>query len=59
MAASGIYSSMIIFVVSFLRENSFINCGVKEGQTGKEKENDVEGNSAISEGLNRTPIARC
>jgi hypothetical protein len=28
MAACGIYPFMIVFVVSFLRENSFINCGM-------------------------------
>jgi hypothetical protein len=29
---------LIVFVVSFLGENSFINCGVKEEKAGKEKE---------------------
>jgi hypothetical protein len=41
-----------------LRENSFINCGVKEEQAGKEKEKNVKGNIAISEGLNKTPVTR-
>jgi len=50
---------MIVFVVSFLRENSFINCGVKEEQAGKEKEINVKGNTAIYEGLNKTPVTRC
>jgi hypothetical protein len=38
---------MIVFVVSFLRENSFINCAVKEEQAGKENEKNVKGNIAI------------
>jgi hypothetical protein len=50
---------MIVFVVSFLREKSFINCGVKEEQVGKEKEKNGKGNSAVPEGLNKTPVTRC
>jgi len=50
---------MIVFVVSFLKENSFINCGVKEEQAGKEKEKNVKGNNAIHEELNITLVTRC
>jgi hypothetical protein len=50
---------MIVFVVSFFRENSFMNCGVKEEQAGKEKEKNVKGDNAIHEGLNKTPVTRC
>ena len=59
MAACCIYPFMIVLVLSFLRENSFIKCGVKEEQAGKEKEQNVKGNSAIPEGLNKTPVTRC
>jgi len=59
MTACSIYPFMIVFVVSFLKENSFINCGVKEEQAGKEKEKNVKGNNAIHEELNITLVTRC
>jgi hypothetical protein len=42
MADFGIYLSL--FVVSFLRESSLINCRTEEEQAGKEKKKDVKEN---------------